>query len=341
MLGKGLESLIPKKDNKASQTFSSGDEDSERDTFSSLPRSSPPNLAPLAGPGSASRLAHESFNRSPSVPPQKSLGRQESIFHIEVEKIQPNPFQPRRAFNQEDLAELAQSIREFGIIQPLVVTKVENEKPSGPEGAPLGGTEVSYQLIAGERRLMAAKLIGLPRVPAIVKRFDVHRNKLEVALVENIQRSNLNPIEAARAYARLQDEFNLTQREIAAKIGKSRETVANAVRLLGLPGNIQDALSEGKINESQARLILTSADPVMQNELFEKFLSGKTVARTKSELPKIVDPESKYWEKRLEEKLGNPVEVQRKEGRGRIIVRFHSEAEWRNLLDKVMGSETE
>ena len=308
MLGKGLESLIPKKDNKASQTFPSGNKESEREI---LP---PQNREPVLVSGAAKR-SHE------------------SIFHIEVEKIQPNPYQPRRAFNQEDLRELAQSIREFGIIQPLVVTKIENETPTG--------TEVSYQLIAGERRLMAAKLIGLPVVPAIVRRFDVHQNKLEVALVENIQRSNLNPIEAARAYARLQDEFNLTQREVAAKIGKSRETVANAVRLLGLPGNIQDALAEGRINESQARVILASADPARQNELFERFLSGTTVAKTKSEFPKPVDPESKYWEKRLEEKLGYPVEIQRKEGRGKIVVKFNSEAEWQNLLDKVIGSETE
>ncbi|MFH0712920.1 MAG: ParB/RepB/Spo0J family partition protein [Candidatus Jorgensenbacteria bacterium] len=343
MLGKGLESLIPKKDNKASQTFSNSPQSAERPAFFEKSVSEPERArfeAKRESEGERQVGERHAGTRDPVFSKMKPAA-QEAIFHIEVEKIQPNPFQPRRAFNQEDLAELAQSIREFGIIQPLVVTKVESETPTGPEGAPLGGTEVSYQLIAGERRLMAAKLIGLPRVPVIVKRFDVHRNKLEVALVENIQRSNLNPIEAARAYARLQDEFNLTQREIAAKIGRSRETVANAVRLLGLPGNIQDALSEGKINESQARLILTSADPVMQNELFEKFLSGKTVARTKSELPKVVDPESKYWEKRLEEKLGNPVEVQRKEGRGRIIVRFHSEAEWRNLLDKVMGSETE
>jgi len=331
MLGKGLESLIPKKDNKTPQTFSSGDKDSEREAFSSLARSSPPNLAPLAGPGSASRLAHESFNRSPSVSPQKSLGRQESIFHIEVEKIQPNPYQPRRTFDEESLTELANSIREFGIIQPLVVTKAEKETPTG--------TEVFYQLIAGERRLMAAKLIGLPRVPVIVKYFDAHRDKLEMALVENIQRSDLNPVEAARAYARLQDEFNLTQREIAAKIGKSRETVVNTVRLLALPGNMQEALVEGRLNESQARLILASADPIKQTELFERFLSGRPAAKIKSEIVKPVDPEAKYWEKRLEEKLGYPVEVQRRGGRGKITVKFNSEAEWQNLLDKVMGNE--
>ncbi|MBI4034043.1 MAG: ParB/RepB/Spo0J family partition protein [Candidatus Brennerbacteria bacterium] len=302
MLGKGLESLIPKKDNPPS----------DKGTDSQMARLGP------------------SFD-SEGEPPRTKSDR-ESIFHIEVEKIKPNPYQPRRDFNKEDLAELAQSIREFGIIQPLVVTRVEKDAP--------GGTEVEYQLVAGERRLMAAKLIGLPRVPAIVKRFDFHQAKLEVALIENIQRADLNPIEAARAYARLQDEFGLTQREIAAKIGKSRETVANTVRFLSLPSPIQEALSGGRINESQARLIL-AAEPSRQNELFEKFLSGRSVAKAKSEeAAKPADPEANYWAKRLEERFGAPVEIQRKEGKGKMIVKFHSEAEWQSILDKLIGEDS-
>ncbi len=253
----------------------------------------------------------------------------ESIFHIEVEKIKPNPYQPRRNFNEEDLKELANSIREFGIIQPLVVTKLEKETA--------GGTEVEYQLVSGERRLMAARLIGLERVPAIVKNLDYHRAKLEMALVENLQRTDLNPIEAARAYARLQDEFNLTQREIASRIGKSRETVANTIRLLSLPSHIQEALACGKINESQARMILAVSEPLKQNELFQKFLGSSPLAKSRVFSSKPVDPEAQYWARRLEEWLGAPVEVKRKGGKGKMVVKFHSEAEWQNILDKLLG----
>ncbi len=153
--------------------------------------------------------------------------KQESIFHIEVEKIVPNPYQPRKVFNAEEIQELADSIKEFGVLQPISVSKVVKETSSG--------TRVEYQLVAGERRLKAAKLAGLPRVPAIIRKGDTPKMKLELALIENIQRSNLNPLESARGYARLQDEFNLTQKDIAARVGKSRETVANTMRLLNLP----------------------------------------------------------------------------------------------------------
>jgi ParB/RepB/Spo0J family partition protein len=289
MLGKGLESLIPKKNERpSSPPDGTGGSPAPAASDHLQPRSAGSDLRSETKPVGAPELPHgrEAELKKGFVRKERFSPGSESIFHIEVEKIKPNPYQPRRSFNREDLAELAQSIREFGIIQPLVVTKIEKETPSG--------TEVEYQLIAGERRLMAAKLIGLRAVPTIVKRFDFHQAKLEVALVENIQRSNLNPIEAARAYARLQDEFNLTQREIAAKIGKSRETVANTVRLLSLPSSAQEALSAGRINESQARVLLASSDPVKQNELFEKFLGGKTASKIRNEIPRPVDPEAKY-----------------------------------------------
>jgi ParB family transcriptional regulator, chromosome partitioning protein len=334
MLGKGLESLIPKKD-KSSDSSPDGTGGSPTPAAGDHLRSHP-NESLSATPSSLGlrELPHgeESELKRERVLGGATKRHQDSIFHIEVEKIKPNPYQPRRTFNKEDLAELAASIREFGIIQPLVVTKTEKEISSG--------TEVEYQLVAGERRLMAAKLIGLPRVPAVIKRFDTHQTKLEVALVENIQRSDLNPVEAARAYARLQDEFGLTQREIAARVGKSRETVANTVRLLNLPGDMQEALQAGHINESQARVIL-AAEPTRQNELFQKFLGGRTAAGVKSEAVKeSIDPEVKYWERRLEEKLGHPVEVRRKGDRGKLVVKFHSREDWQALIDKIMGDET-
>ncbi len=199
----------------------------------------------------------------PEKPVEKPLPRLdagEAIFHIETEKIQPNPFQPRRDFDEAQLMELAQSVREFGIIQPLVVSKIEKETPYG--------TAIEYQLIAGERRLRAAKIAGLPRVPAVVRRAPEDREKFEMAIVENVQRADLNPIESARSYAKLAEQFGMTQREIAARMGKSRETIANSMRLLNLPTDMQDAIAGGKISESQGRVLLALADPIKQQQLF-------------------------------------------------------------------------
>ena len=255
------------------------------------------------------------------------------IYQLETEKIHPNPYQPRSEFSDEGLQELAQSIREFGILQPLVVSKVTKETDTG--------ADVEYQLIAGERRLRAAKMIGLERVPAIVRQADGPRHKLEMALIENIQRQNLNPVEAARAYARLQDEFDLTQREIAARVGKSREAVANTLRLLNLPGAVQSALSEGKISESQARTLLGIANPEEQNRVFQNILAGKmtTVRAVKGEVEKtrVQDPDVSYWTKRFEDNLGSPVKVSKDGTKGKVVVEFNSEGEWQTLTEKLGG----
>ena len=168
---------------------------------------------------------------------------------------------PGRGFNDDAIREMANSIREFGILQPITVSKVEKETPTG--------IDVEYQLIAGERRLRAAKLLGLRVIPAIIRNVDLEREKLELAVIENLQRENLNAVEMARAFQRLQEEFRMTQREIAAKLGKSRETVANTVRLLDLPEYIQDALQKGNISESHARLFLAVENPAAQRQLFD------------------------------------------------------------------------
>ncbi len=174
--------------------------------------------------------------------------RRESVFWVEVEKIEPNPYQPRADFEETALGELADSIREFGILQPLIVSKVEREKSGG-------GLEAGYQLIAGERRLRAAKIAGFNQVPVIIRKPD-EQKKLEFSLVENIQRENLNALERARALEKLIDDFSLTQKEVAARIGKSREFVANTLRLLELPDNIQQLLSGNKLSEGHARTLI-------------------------------------------------------------------------------------
>lgn len=198
--------------------------------------------------------------------------KRETIFYVEVSKIQANPDQPRTDFDQDALADLARSIRKFGVLQPLLVSKIEEDLPRG--------RAVHYQLIAGERRWRAAQLAGLPQVPVII-RDDLtpdasgqKSNRLEVALIENLQREDLNPIEQAEAYSRLASEFGLKQHEIADKVGKSREAVANTMRLLNLPKYIQDATRSGKIAGTAARALLSYRDEQAQRRAYEQVTAG-------------------------------------------------------------------
>ena len=275
---------------------------------------------------------------SPSLPQRLP----DPIFHLETNKIKPNPFQPRRVFDETALGELASSIREFGILHPIVVTKVETPTDSG--------TEVEYQLISGERRLMASKLAGLERIPAIIKSVPTDRERLELAIIENIQRENLNPIETARAYSKLQDQFGLTQREIAVRVGKSREAVANAIRLLNLPTQIQDALSQGKINESQARLMLMLPDLKEQQMLFDdlmlnnlsvrqlrsKILSKRGIAvPSEPVMPTMADAETMHIEEQLREALGTKVKVQKEGQGGKLTINYYSSEELQGIIDKL------
>ena len=263
------------------------------------------------------------------------------IFHIETDKITPNPYQPRKNFDEEALKELANSIREFGILHPLVVTKVETPTESG--------TNVEYQLISGERRLMAAKIAGLERVPAIIKAVLSERERLELAIIENIQRENLNPIETARAYAKLQDQFGLTQREVAVRVGKSRESVANAVRLLNLPSEVQDAVSQSRISESQARLLMMIADLKEQQVIFQDLLMNNLSVRQlkikvlatkeRAAMPPSapIDAETFQLEEQLREALGTKVKLQKEGAGGKLMINFYSQEELRAIIDKLTG----
>ncbi len=317
----------------------------------------PPFMLPLTDTEKYHQLAPQIQPQpqpEPQPQPQININDKKSfvnnaIFHIEIEKIKPNPFQPRKTFDEESLKELATSIREFGVIQPIVITKIEHEIENG--------TQVEYQLIAGERRLMASKLIGLERIPAIIKRIAQGDGavQMEMAIVENLQRSSLNPIETARAYAKLQDQFGLTQREIAAKLGKSRETIANAVRLLNLPTEIQDALADEKINESQGRLLLTVDDLAQQIAAFRDLLSNNlSVRELKNKIRRIttpieektelfaenaaVDPEINDMQEKLMELLGAPVKIDPPvggSGKGKIVIQFFSSEEIKGIINKL------
>ncbi len=270
------------------------------------------------------------------------------VFLIEVDKISPNPQQPRRNFDPEELKNLANSIREFGIIQPITVTKVEIESELG--------TDVSYQLIAGERRWQASRLLGLERIPAIIRQVNLEKERLELAVLENVQRADLNPIESARAYSRLQDEFGMTQREIAARLGKSREVVSNTMRLLGLPTAVQEAISRNQISESQGRLLLTMEDPGQQQLLMEDLLrSNMSVRELKSRIQRIkrvdapamdgimpaplsTDPETESLQRELESVLGAPVKVDRSGETGKLIITFYSPEELQGIVARLTNA---
>jgi ParB family chromosome partitioning protein len=350
MLGKGLESLIPQKGNQGAPNDNSRGDNVQPRTDSM------PESRPHYQPQTAAQLPLQSA-QAPSVfsaPVKKDELVQESIFHIEVEKITGNPDQPRRHFDQAALHELANSIREFGFLQPIVVSKVEKETPTG--------VGVEYQIIAGERRFMAAKLLGLPRVPAIVRNVNLEREKLELGVIENIQRENLNPIETARAFQRLQEEFRMTQREIAAKLGKSREVVANSVRLLDLPEYIQGALQSGEVSESSARLLLGIEDPAAQKKLLEDIVQNKLTTRDVRERVQQVSnsniglgntapggprrgrppleevqltPEVSTMKDELSMSLGAPVEISKNANNGKISITFFSEEELENILRRL------
>ena len=266
--------------------------------------------------------------------------KQSSVFQIEVEKIFPNPHQPRRHFDENALIELANSIREFGIIQPLIATKILKETESG--------TEVTYQLIAGERRLMAAKKVGLRTVPVVIKQVGMDRERLELAIIENVQREDLSPLEAARGYAKLQDEFRLTQREIATRIGKSRETVANTLRLLHLPSEIQQALEQGIINESHARLLLQIDDISRQKDMFQSILRLKPSVRDLKAIIRraktnpsanYLSPELISLQSRLEEFLGTKAQIDDDGGKGKITINYYSSEELNALIHRLSGAD--
>lgn len=364
MLGKGLESLIPPQKNN--QPNGGGSPNGANNAPAQQPAQSQPYSAPQQPqpqPQPVQRFEQprpqeqrpQPQPRSQPTPKKDDLA-QESVFHLEIEKVIPNPNQPRRNFNQEALTELANSIREFGFIQPLVVTKMEKETPTG--------VDVEYQIIAGERRYMAARLLGLRIVPAIVRNVSLEREKLELAVIENIQRENLNPIETARAFQRLQEEFRMTQREIAVKLGKSREVVANTMRLLDLPEYVRLALQEGKLSESNARLLLGITDPGAQQQLFDDILQNKLTTRDvkarveqhhagsagagssgfgprrgRPPLEEVhLAPEVKALQDELSSSLGTQVEIKKGGNTGHISISFYSEEELENILRR-LGSE--
>ncbi len=267
------------------------------------------------------------------LPPGDEAGQ--GILYVPVEAIQPNPRQPRQHIDPEALQELAASIREHGILQPLIVSR--GEQPG------------TYVLVAGERRWRAARAAGLERVPVIVREMS-ERERLEWALVENVQRADLNPLEEAEAYRQLHEEFGLSHAEIAQRVGKSRVAVTNTLRLLKLSEPVKAALLAGEIQEGHARALLrlSPEDQVWALEQIRR--KGLTVRQTEDLVRRRArparpspaapsrpqDPLLQDAVRRLEERLGTRVEVRGNRDRGRIVLHFYSQEELQHLLDRLL-----
>src|SRR3989339_378953 len=270
-----------------------------------------------------------------------------SIFWIDTDKVKPNPYQPRRDFDEARLQDLADSIKQYGVLQPLTVSRVEVEKEEG-------GLTTEYELIAGERRLRAAILAKVSQIPVIIRTGDTAIMKLELAIIENLQREDLNVVDRARAFFRLASEFKFTHNEIAKKMGRSREYVSNTLRILSLSEEILNALSEGKITEGHTRPILMLVDhPEEQMVLFKEILYKKITVREAERLARKIaydrvrkkefmpDPEITELEEEFQEKLGTRVHIDRKELGGQIKIDFFSTEDLRTILDLIHKSESE
>ncbi len=256
----------------------------------------------------------------------------EEVVEISVGDVRSNPWQPRTNFDKEKLKELVNSIREHGIIQPLIVTK----------------TNKGYQLVAGERRLKAAIILGMFRVPVIVRDIS-DMKKLELAVIENVQRSNLDVLEEAEAYYRLMDEFSLTQEEVAKKVGKSRSTVANILRLRDLPDSIKKYLSNEKISFGHAKILLSLENEKKQKELLKRILiEDLNVRDTEEEVQKVSvkahqrvvvkDANLLAKEEELRNHLNTKVKINDQKGKGSISIDYYSKEELRDILEKILKS---
>ncbi|MFH1398454.1 MAG: ParB/RepB/Spo0J family partition protein [Candidatus Omnitrophota bacterium] len=269
--------------------------------------------------------------------PEKEIekaGREEKVLFLSAEQIKPNPFQPREDFDSQNLEELTQSIREKGIIQPILVR-------------PKGGY---YELIAGERRLRAAQALNIKEIPAIIK--DVEdEDSLELALIENIQRQNLNVIEEARAYQYLADKFQLTQEAISEILGKSRVAVTNALRLLKLPLEIQEEIKKGRISSGHGKVLLEVADVNLQRKLAQEIISKSLSVREletliKTHRPRQIkqkmqvssrEPYLVVLEEELQQVLSTKVRVVKRNKRGHIQIEFYSQEDLERITNKIRG----
>ena len=269
------------------------------------------------------------------IPRSDAAQPAQGISQIPVDNITPNPRQPRAHFDPEQLQELAASIREHGVIQPVIVTGSEQED--------------RYVLVAGERRWMAARQAGMPRVPAIIREAS-DQQLVELALVENVQRADLNPLEAAEAYRQLSQEFGLSHEDISSRVGKSRSAITNTLRLLNLPQAAQKALVDAEISEGHARALLSLPTSQAQTAVLQTILMKNLNVRQTEELVRSLSgqkplrastpeppPEIKALEERLRSHLGTKVRLNRRRNGGTVVIHYYSDEELDALVDKLVG----
>jgi len=264
---------------------------------------------------------------------------QDVVLEISVEEIIPNSFQPRKEFDPEKLQELASSIQEHGVIQPVIVRPRLNN--------------TGYELVVGERRLRACKMIGLEKIPAVIKTLS-DQEMTEIALIENIQRENLNPVEEAKAYKRLIEEFGLTQEEVAKKVGKSRPFVANFLRLLQLPSDILDLLADGKVTVGHVRPLLSLVNESLQRQVVKEILERNlSVRETEETVKKIIkDKTSKRilkkkntspvfldLQEQLQNKFGTKVLIKDSGKRGKIEIEYYNYDDLQRIIDMIVGQQ--
>ena len=275
-----------------------------------------------------------------SEPAQRTIKPDEAIHQLAVEKIGPGPFQPRRAIKKEQLKELALSIEGQGIIQPIVVREravVDSQ------------TGVRYEIIAGERRWRAAQLVNLDAVPAVIRAMS-DASAVAIALIENIQRENLNPLEEAGAFQRLIIEYEMTHQEVANAVGRARASITNALRLLDLSPGVQALLNDAKINMGHARSLLSLADPSMQLEVANLVIEKQLSVRDTEKLVRSIldgadkrktkkqpqDPDIRGLEDSLTQKLGAKVSIKHtKSGKGRLVIAYTNSDELQGILDRI------
>ena len=275
-----------------------------------------------------------------SEPAQQTIKPDEAIHQLSVEKIGPGPFQPRRTIREEQLKELALSIEEQGIIQPIVVREravVDSQ------------TGVRFEIIAGERRWRAAQLANLGAVPAVIRTMS-DASAVAVALIENIQRENLNPLEEANAFQKLIIEYEMTHQEVANAVGRARASITNTLRLLDLSSSVQALLNEAKINMGHARTLLSLTDSSMQLEVANLIIEKKLSVRDTESLVRSIlegankpktkkqpeDPDIKRLESSLTQKLGAKVFIKHaKSGKGRLVIAYNSSDELQGILDRI------
>jgi ParB family chromosome partitioning protein len=270
----------------------------------------------------------------------------DSIFWVEIEKVHPNPYQPRKEFDEAKLKDLAESIRTYGILQPMVVTRKETVKEDG-------GLTTEYELISGERRLRASKIAGLSQVPVLIRdKEESDQLKLELAIIENLQREDLNPVDRAKAFQQLVDEFHFKHVDVARRVGKSREYVSNSLRILMLPEHMLTAISEGKISEGHSRPLLMLADRKEEQEVLFKEMMYRKMSVREAEMTarkiavervrkfdRIPDPELSELEEKLAHTFGSRVHIERTQKGGKIMIDFFSNDDLRSILDVVNSKE--